>query len=61
MRRRVTAQALAALGVCAAIGVCTVYVTKSTAQSTMEGQPQAGDKLPRSMALQSRPDIVTGA
>jgi hypothetical protein len=34
MRRRVTAQALAALGVCAA---------KSTAQSTMEGQPQAGD------------------
>jgi hypothetical protein len=43
MRRRVTAQALVALGVCAAIGVCTVYVTKSTAQSPKEGQPQAGD------------------
>jgi hypothetical protein len=40
---RVTAQALVALGVCAAIGVCTVYVTKSTAQSPKEGQPQAGD------------------
>jgi hypothetical protein len=43
MRRRVTAQALVALGVFAAIGVCTVYVTKSTAQSPKEGQPQAGD------------------
>jgi hypothetical protein len=43
MRRRVTAQALVALRVFAAIGVCAVYVTKSTAQGPKEGQPQAGD------------------
>jgi hypothetical protein len=36
------AQALGALGVCAAIAVCTLYVAKSTAQSTKEGQQQAG-------------------
>jgi hypothetical protein len=29
------------LYVCATITVCTLYVTKSTAQSTKEGQPQA--------------------
>jgi hypothetical protein len=34
-----TAQALGAFGVCAAITVCTLYVTKSTAQS-----PQAGSQ-----------------
>jgi Cytochrome P460 len=34
--------ALGALGVCAAIVVCTLYVTKSTAQSAKEAQPQAG-------------------
>lgn len=34
-------QVLGALGVCATIAVCTLYVTKSTAQSANEGQPQA--------------------
>ena len=42
MRFRATAQALGALGVCATIGVCTLYVTKSTAQSPREGQLHAG-------------------
>ena len=37
---RATAQVLTALGVCATITVCTLYVTKSTAQSAKEGQPQ---------------------
>jgi hypothetical protein len=37
-----TVQALGAFGVCAAIAVGTLYVTKSTAQSTKEDQPQAG-------------------
>ena len=37
-----TVQALGALGVCAAVTVCTLYVTKSTAQSAKEAQPQAG-------------------
>jgi len=36
-----TAQALGALGACAAIAVCTLYITKSTAQSAKEGRPQA--------------------
>ncbi|MGB6915525.1 MAG: cytochrome P460 family protein [Pseudolabrys sp.] len=36
-----TGQILGALGVCATITVCTLYVTKSTAQSTKEGRPQA--------------------
>ena len=36
-----TGQILGALGVCATITVCALYVTKSTAQSTKEGQPQA--------------------
>jgi Cytochrome P460 len=40
MRLRATVQALSALGVCAIISVCTLYVTKSTAQSAKEGQPQ---------------------
>ena len=34
-------QVLGVLGVCAAITVCTLYGTKSTAQSANEGQPQA--------------------
>jgi hypothetical protein len=34
-------QVLGALGVCATITVCTLYVTKSTAQSANGGQPQA--------------------
>jgi hypothetical protein len=40
-----TVQALGALGVCAAVTVCTLYVTKSTAQSAKEAQPQAGRDL----------------
>jgi Cytochrome P460 len=36
-----TARALGALAVCAAIAVCTVYVTKSTAQSAKEAPQQA--------------------
>jgi hypothetical protein len=38
-----TAQALGALAVCAAIAVCTLYVTKSTAQSAKEAQPAAAN------------------
>ena len=41
MTLRTTGQVLGALGVCVTITVCTLYVTKSTAQSTKEGQPQA--------------------
>jgi Cytochrome P460 len=40
MRHR-AAEAFFALGVCAIIGVCTLYVTKSTAQSAKEGQSLA--------------------
>ena len=40
MTRRATGQVFGALGVCATIAVCTLYVTKSTAQSAKEGQPQ---------------------
>ena len=40
MTRRVTGQVFGALGVCATIALCTLYVTKSTAQSAKEGQPQ---------------------
>jgi hypothetical protein len=39
-----TAQALGAFGVCAAIAVCTLSITKSTAQSPKEDQPQAGSE-----------------
>jgi hypothetical protein len=42
MTVHVTAQALGALGICAVLLVCTLYVTKSTAQSAKEGEPQAG-------------------
>ena len=42
MSFRVTAQALGALVVSTAIVVCALYVTKSTAQSAKEAQPQAG-------------------
>jgi hypothetical protein len=41
MTPHATVQALGALGVCAAVTVCTLYVTKSTAQNASEGQPQA--------------------
>jgi hypothetical protein len=41
MRHRATVEAFGALGVCAIIGVCTLYVTKSTAQSAKESQSQA--------------------
>jgi hypothetical protein len=37
-----TAQAFGALAICAAVAVYTLYVTKSTAQSAKEVQPQAG-------------------
>jgi hypothetical protein len=36
-----TAKTLGAFGVCAAAAVCTLYVTKSPAQSTKEDQPKA--------------------
>src|SRR5215510_13553461 len=41
MTLRAIGQVLGALGVCATITVCTLYVTNSTAQSAKEGQPQA--------------------
>jgi hypothetical protein len=41
MTLRTTGQVLGALGVCATLAVCTLYVTKSTAQRTEESQPQA--------------------
>jgi hypothetical protein len=41
MTLRATSQVLGALGVCVTITVCTLCVTKSTAQSAKEGQPQA--------------------
>jgi hypothetical protein len=44
MTFRGTAQTLGAFGVCAALAVCTLYVTKSTAQNPKEGQPQAGSE-----------------
>ena len=40
MTLRATGQVFGALGVCATIAVCTLYVTKSAAQSAKEGQPQ---------------------
>ena len=40
MTLRATGQVLGALGVCAAITACVLYVTKSTAQSAREGEPQ---------------------
>jgi hypothetical protein len=40
-----TARALGAFGVCAAIAVCTLHVTNSTAQSPREGQPPAGSPI----------------
>ena len=42
MTPRATVQALGALGVCAAVTVCALCVTKSTAQNADEGRPQAG-------------------
>ena len=41
MTLRATGLVLGALGVCATITVCTLYVTKSTAQSAKEGRPKA--------------------
>ena len=46
MTLRATGQVLGALGVCAIITVCTLYVTKSTAQSAKEDQPQAESNAP---------------
>jgi hypothetical protein len=42
MTLHATVQALGALGVCAAVTVCALCVTKSTAQNADEGRPQAG-------------------
>jgi hypothetical protein len=44
MKLHATVQALGALGVCAATAVGSLYVTKSTAQSPKEDQPQAGSE-----------------
>ena len=41
MTHRATKQILGALGVCATITVCTLYVTKSTAQSAKEAESNA--------------------
>jgi hypothetical protein len=41
MTLHATVQALGALGVCAAVTVCALYVTKSTAQNVNERRPQA--------------------
>jgi Cytochrome P460 len=41
MRLHAAVQAVGALTIFAIIGVCDLYVTKSTAQSSKEGQPQA--------------------
>ena len=41
MTRHAAAQALGALSFCTIAVVCTLYVTKSTAQSAKEAQPQA--------------------
>ena len=41
MTLRIIGQVLGALGVCVTVTVCTQYITKSTAQSAKEGQPQA--------------------
>ena len=41
MTLRAAGQVLGASVVCATIAVCTLYITKSTAQSPKEGQPQA--------------------
>jgi hypothetical protein len=41
MRHRAIVQAFGALGIFSVIGVCTLYVTKSTAQSAKDGQSQA--------------------
>ncbi|MGB8048761.1 MAG: cytochrome P460 family protein [Pseudolabrys sp.] len=40
MTLRATGQVFGALGVCTTIAVCTLYVTKSTAQNAKEGRPQ---------------------
>jgi hypothetical protein len=41
MTLRAAGQVLGGLVVCATIAVCTLYITKSTAQSAKEGQPQS--------------------
>ena len=60
MTLRTTGRVLGALGVCAALTVCTLYVTKSTAQRAEESQRQAGAMPPRSTASQFRPDTAIG-
>src|SRR5262249_10003690 len=41
MTLRATGQVLGALGVCATIIICTLYVKKATAQGAKEAPPQA--------------------
>jgi hypothetical protein len=43
MRLHATIQALGALGFCATIGVCGLWITKSPAQTAKQDQPQAGN------------------
>jgi hypothetical protein len=45
MTLRIIGQILGALGVCVTITVCTQYITKSTAQSAKEGEPQAASPI----------------
>src|SRR5262245_35778084 len=40
MTLRAAGRVFGALGVCVTITICTLYITKSTAQSAKEGQPQ---------------------
>jgi hypothetical protein len=57
MTLRATGQVLGAVGVCAAITVCTLYVAESTAQS----QPQAESNAAPIYGITIRPDIAIGA
>jgi hypothetical protein len=59
MTPRATVQALGALGVCAAITVCTLYVTKSTAQNANGASHRQGVMPPRSTASRFQPDTAT--
>jgi hypothetical protein len=47
MTLHATAQAPGAFGICAAIAVGTLYVTKSTAQSAKDDQPEAASEASR--------------
>jgi hypothetical protein len=57
----VAALSVGALGVCAAIAVGTLHVTKSTAQGAKESQTQAGSNASPIYGITFRPDTVTGS